>query len=55
MCRRKKIGELRGDIGAIRHDCLFQKTSMFTKKKTVKPRDAFKNTAFEHWFEIVTF
>jgi hypothetical protein len=27
---------------------------MFTpKKRTVKPGDAFKNSAFEHWFENV--
>jgi hypothetical protein len=35
-------------------DSLFQKTAVFTpKKRTVKPEDAFENTAFEQWFENV--
>jgi hypothetical protein len=35
-------------------DSLFQKTPMFKpKKRTVKPRDAFENAAFEQWFENV--
>jgi hypothetical protein len=35
-------------------DSLFQKIPMFSPKlRTVKPGDAFENTAFEQWFENV--
>jgi hypothetical protein len=56
MCRQKKSWRVerrhwRHSIGL---DSLFQKTSTFTpKKQTVKPGDAFKNAAFELWFENV--
>jgi hypothetical protein len=50
MCRQKKVGELRGDIGAILYVLMtptFRKP-LFSppKKRTVKPGDAFENTAF---------
>jgi hypothetical protein len=33
-------------------DSLFQKTPMSTpQNRTIKPGDAFENTAFEQWFE----
>jgi hypothetical protein len=37
-------------------DSLFQKTPIITPKKgTVQPGDAFEDTAFQPWFEIVKF
>ncbi len=39
-------------------DSLFQKTTIIAqkkKKRTVQPRDAFEDTAFKPWFEIVKF
>ncbi len=57
MCRHKKEGariERRHWRHSIGLGSLFQKTPMFTpKKRTVKPGDAFENTAFYQWFENV--
>jgi hypothetical protein len=51
MCRRKnKAGELRGDISAFRlvFTPSFRNISIFVlKKQTVKPGEAFEDTAFE--------
>jgi hypothetical protein len=50
MCRKKNVGEMRGDIGAIRQVLTpsFRKPRYSPKKKkrTVKPGDAFENAAF---------
>ncbi len=56
MCRRKKSWRVkrRQWCHLIGLDSLFKKTPMFTpEKRTVKPGDAFENTAFEQWYENV--
>jgi hypothetical protein len=50
----KKVGELRGDIGAIQKvltPSLRKPRCSPSKKQAIKPRDAFENTALQQWFE----
>jgi hypothetical protein len=55
MCRQKKVGELRDDLGAIQ----LVLTPSLRKPQCSPPKneplsqlgDAFENTAFQQWFE----
>jgi hypothetical protein len=56
--RNKNVGELRGDIGAIKYvfTLSFRKPqSSLPKKRTVQPGDVFEDIAFKPGFEIVKF
>jgi hypothetical protein len=55
---RRKIDELRGDIGAIRYalNSSFRRPrSTPPKMRTVQPGEAFEGTAFKPGFDIIKF
>jgi hypothetical protein len=53
--KKKKVGELRGHICAIRHS-LFQKTPIITPRNRIfQPRETFEDIAFKPGFDIVKF